>query len=326
MQQPLVSVIIPTYNYSYYISQAINSVLDQDYPKENIEIIVIDDGSTDDTCDILKDFIDKRSISYYFQENKGKANATANAIQKCKGKYIFNLDADDYYLPGKITEYVKIFEGNDEIVHVAAPAKILFEETQFIKSEILPEDILNKVIDGNWLLKRFYNSNILFGGGTTYAARSSVLKTIEIPDEVDMYIDEFLLLTILPHGKSFFFDHPLSVWRIHKFNFSISVAVKENQIKNKSRLISSSLAVLNYLQDHKFDKSIVKIYQIQDINRRMLYKELINDKKTNDIFNYAFDLIFKIKPDWKHVKKYKLLNRLMPLEIIHLIKKRQEPV
>ncbi len=320
MSEPLVSVIIPTYNYNNYITEAIDSILSQTYPKEKIEIIVVDDGSTDDTFLVLKEFIDNNIIQYYFQENKGKANATFNAIQKCNGKYIFNLDADDYFLQDKITEYVKVFEESDAIVHVAAPAKILFEETKFIKNEVLPEDILNKVMDGNWLLQRFYNDNILFGGGTTYAARSSVLKKINIPDEVDMYIDEFLILAVLSKGKSFFVEHPLSVWRIHKFNFSISTATKVYQIKNKARLLKSSTAVLNYMENNKFDKKLIKIYRIQDISRQMLYKELLNNKKVSDIFNYASEIFFKVRPSWSLIKKYNLLNRLIPLSLIRLIK------
>lgn len=321
MSEPLVSVIIPTYNYKDYIIEAINSVSNQTYLKDKIEIIVFDDGSTDDTFSVLKELIDKNAIQYHFQENKGKANATFNAIKRCSGKYIFNLDADDYFLPSKIAEYVKVFEGNDEIVHVAAPAKILFEKTQFIKNEILPEEILGKVVDGNWLLQRFYNDNMLFGGGTTYAARSSVIKTIEIPTEVDMYIDEFLILAVLPLGKSFYIDHPLSIWRIHKSNFSITPVVKENKIKNKQRLLKSSLAVLNYLETHNYDKKLVKIYRIQDTIRYMLYKEFLNEKKASHIIKYSFDTFFKIKPSWKLIKKYKMLNRLMPLSILRFIKK-----
>lgn len=323
MPEPLVSVIIPTYNYKDYIIEAIDSILHQTYPKEKIEIIVVDDGSTDNTFEVLKDLIDKNIIKYYFQENKGKANATFNAIQKCTGKYVFNLDADDYFLENKITEYVKVFEGNEEIVHVAAPAKILFEKTQFIKNEILPEDILGKAVDGNWLLNHFYNNNMLFGGGTTYAARFSALKKIEIPTEVDMYIDEFLILAILPFGKSFYIEHPLSVWRIHRSNFSITPVVKQNQISNKQRLLKSSSAVLEYLKDHNYDKSLIKIYSIQDINRYMLYKELLNEKNTSDIIKYASNVFFKIKPSWKLMKKYNLLNRLVPLSILHLIKKKK---
>src|ERR1700754_4647904 len=100
---PLVTVIIPTYNYAVYIGDAVQSILQQNYPTELIEIIVVDDGSTDDTQQVLRPFIEGTNISYYYQQNKGKANATYNGIQKSKGKYIFNLDADDYFLSNKIS-------------------------------------------------------------------------------------------------------------------------------------------------------------------------------------------------------------------------------
>src|SRR6476646_875006 len=110
MSLPLVSIIIPTYNYGHYITEAISSIRDQNYPTSNIEIIVVDDGSTDNTREVLRKYIERGIIHYYYQPNKGKANATNYAIQKASGKYIFNLDADDYYFPDKISSTVRIYE------------------------------------------------------------------------------------------------------------------------------------------------------------------------------------------------------------------------
>lgn len=326
MLEPLISVIIPTYNYNNYITQAIDSILSQTYPKEKIEIIVVDDGSTDNTSLVLKNFIDKKIIQYYFQENKGKANATYNAIQKCNGKYIFNLDADDYFLPDKISEYVKVFEKDDTIVHVGTAAKVLYQYSNVYVTEKLPKDILGKPLYGNWLLQRFYSSNMLFGGGTTYAARTSVLKTIQIPDAVDMYIDEFLILAILPYGKSFFLEEPLSVWRVHKDNFSVSAAVKEKQIKKDKRLLQSSSAILNYLIEHNFDKKLITIYSLQDATRQIAFKESVNNKKLSDIWEYAYNVFFKIKPGLRLLNKYNVINRLIPLNILKLVKKPYQQV
>ncbi len=321
MLEPFVSVIIPTYNYKNYIIEAIESVLGQTYPKEKIEIIVVDDGSTDDTCLALKEYIDKKIIRYYFQENKGKANATYNAIQKCVGKYIFNLDADDYFLAEKITEYVKVFEKDDTIVHVGTAAKVLYQYNHVFVTEKLPKDILGKPLYGNWLLQRFYSSNMFFGGGTTYAARASILKTIKIPDAVDMYIDEFLILAILPLGKSYFLEEPLSVWRMHKDNFSVSAEIKENQIKKDKRLLQSSAAVLNYILENNFDKKLITIYSLQDATRQIAFKESVNNKKFSDIFKYAFKVFFKIKPGLRLINKYNVINRLIPTYLFQLVKK-----
>src|SRR5688500_5842068 len=99
MKSPLISVIIPTYNYGQFICQAIDSVLRSEFPQEEIEIIVIDDGSVDDTAYKAKMYGDR--VRYVTQKNLGKAWATQVGINLSRGKYIFNLDADDLFLPNK---------------------------------------------------------------------------------------------------------------------------------------------------------------------------------------------------------------------------------
>src|SRR6185437_7308560 len=98
---PLVSVIIPTYNCVNYISRAIHSVLFQTYP--NIEIIVVNDGSTDDTSKLL-DILFSNKITVINQVNKGVAAARNAGIKVAKGKYIAMLDADDIFLNDRISE------------------------------------------------------------------------------------------------------------------------------------------------------------------------------------------------------------------------------
>lgn len=95
----LVSIIIPTYNRAEFIAEAIISVLSQTY--SNIELIVIDDGSTDNTQQIVSTIIDKR-LTYIKQNNRGRSNARNYALSLATGKYITFLDSDDLYLPNKI--------------------------------------------------------------------------------------------------------------------------------------------------------------------------------------------------------------------------------
>lgn len=99
MNPTLVSVIIPVYNGEKYIRCAIDSVLKQDY--QSIEIVVIDDGSSDSTLQILNEYGDK--VSIYQQPNKGSAAARNLGIKMANGTYIAFLDADDYWFPGKIS-------------------------------------------------------------------------------------------------------------------------------------------------------------------------------------------------------------------------------
>lgn len=317
---PSVSVIIPTYNYAQFITDAVNAVLSQAYPPELIEIIVVDDGSTDNTKEVLQPFI-ANGLKYYYQQNKGKASATYFGIQKSTGKYIFNLDADDYFLPGKLIKTVAVFEDNDEIVHVGTPAKRFFNDTKILADyEKMPVHIAGKLLDGNWLLQYFYKNNILYGGGSTYAARASVLKPVNIPAAVDMFIDEFLILAILPSGKSFFIEEELSVWRDHNANYSSATKTPEKKILKEQRLVNSSVAILNYLIEHKFDESLIKIYKLKNLNRGIAFKESLNNKKLADIFNYARNVFINIRPGFSIIKKYQVLNRLIPMRIFRFLK------
>ncbi len=95
---PTISVIIPTYNGARYIRQAIDSVLAQSY--SDYEIIVVDDGSTDNTAEILWPYGDR--ITYLYQSNQKLPTARNNGITASKGKYLAFLDSDDLFLPDKL--------------------------------------------------------------------------------------------------------------------------------------------------------------------------------------------------------------------------------
>ena len=320
MKNPLVSVIIPTYNYAHYIREAIESILNQTYPSDCIEIVVVDDGSTDNTKEVLKKYIEDNNIRYFYQENGGKASATFKAIAESCGKYIFNLDADDYYYEKKIELSVSIFETYPDVVHVSSPAKTVYDDSDRVKIEDIPNSIIQKPIDGEWLLLFFYKEHILYGGGSTYAARATVLKSIEIPANVDMYIDEFLIIAVLPFGKSYFFPEPMSVWRGHNFNYSGQAKTADQKAQKGSRLLSSSTGILSYLNSNSFDPELVKIYKIIDLSRRLAFKEQLGQKSLVDILKFTSEIV-KIRPSFKIINNYYILNRLIPGQILTILKK-----
>ena len=92
---PKVSVIIPTYNSAQYITEAIESALNQTY--KDFEIIVVDDGSTDNTKDILRSYIEKKKIHYFYQKNSGVSSARNTGVRVSQGEYISFLDSDDFW-------------------------------------------------------------------------------------------------------------------------------------------------------------------------------------------------------------------------------------
>jgi glycosyltransferase involved in cell wall biosynthesis len=100
MRYPLVSVVIPAYNYAQYVAETIDSVIAQTYPA--IDIIVIDDGSTDDTAAVVAAYSDK--VRYIYQHNAGLSAARNTGTNHARGQYIVYLDADDKLQPTFIAE------------------------------------------------------------------------------------------------------------------------------------------------------------------------------------------------------------------------------
>ncbi|MCQ3931011.1 MAG: hypothetical protein DPW16_11185 [Chloroflexi bacterium] len=108
---PFVSVIITTYNRKDYLEEAIDSVLNQIY--SNFELIVVDDGSTDGTGDLIhKKYVGQ--LHYIYQENRGRSEARNHGMREAKGKYIAFLDSDDLWKPNKLSKQITFMEQNSQ--------------------------------------------------------------------------------------------------------------------------------------------------------------------------------------------------------------------
>ncbi|MDI6883463.1 MAG: glycosyltransferase [Patescibacteria group bacterium] len=171
---PLVSIVIPTYNKAKHIKKAIGGVLSQTY--QNLEVIVIDDGSTDNTQEVVKSFNDPRII-YIWQENKGPAAARNTGIKKTQGKYIAFLDSDDFWLKEKLEKQVRFLEENPEVGLLGSGCYQLDEKGEVIGEKIFPAE--NKVLQ-KILIK--YNPFI----------QSSVILRKEVFDRMGKYDENFL--------------------------------------------------------------------------------------------------------------------------------------
>jgi glycosyltransferase involved in cell wall biosynthesis len=110
--KPLVTVIIPTYNRGWVVQEAIDSVLDQDF--RDYELIVVDDGSNDNTQEILATY--GKEITVLKQSNQGVSAARNSGIAAASGQLIAFLDSDDLWLPGKLSSQVKFFKENADAV------------------------------------------------------------------------------------------------------------------------------------------------------------------------------------------------------------------
>lgn len=111
---PLVTVIVPCFNYAAYLAEALDSVLSQTY--QDWECIIVNDGSSDNTEEVALDYCEKdKRFSYYSQENKGVIAARNKGLEMAKGKYVLPLDGDDKIAPTYIKKGVSVLENNEFI-------------------------------------------------------------------------------------------------------------------------------------------------------------------------------------------------------------------
>lgn len=111
MRSPTVSVVIPTYNSAKYLGQAIRSVLGQGH--KDVQVIVIDDGSSDQTEEVVR--VSGSSVDYVRQANRGPAAARNRGIEISRGEFVAFLDADDYWLPGKLDRQVGLLSQQSDV-------------------------------------------------------------------------------------------------------------------------------------------------------------------------------------------------------------------
>jgi hypothetical protein len=108
-----VTVLVDTYNYGHFVEEAIDSVLSQDFPSEQMEVLVVDDGSADDTAERVRKYGNR--IQYLSKVNGGQASSLNFGIARARGEIVALLDGDDYWLPGKVRRVVDEFEKHLQI-------------------------------------------------------------------------------------------------------------------------------------------------------------------------------------------------------------------
>lgn len=110
---PLVSIILPTYNRANYLPYSINSVLAQSY--DIFELYIIDDGSSDNTVDVVNNYLNDDRVHYIYQDNQGQSVARNEGLKRAKGDFICFLDSDDLYKPDKLVKQIDILKSNRKI-------------------------------------------------------------------------------------------------------------------------------------------------------------------------------------------------------------------
>ena len=213
---PKVSVIIAAYNGEKYISDAIESVFNQTY--KNIEVIVVDDGSTDSTAERIKQYLSR--VKYLYQDNAGVANARNSGIQNSQGEFIAFLDHDDIWLPEKIERQVDYFLKNSQSKFVHTPVRYINHLGEIIEPS------------GYWGELKFNGEvkNVKEIFMHFAMLQSTMMIKKEIFDEIGLWNQAFtsgdgydLCLRIALKYTLGFINKPLALYRLHDSNISKNV-------------------------------------------------------------------------------------------------------
>lgn len=240
MKEKRVSVIIPTYNRSGYLLEAIDSVLSQTY--DDIEIIVIDDGSNDDTQEKLKPYKDK--IKYVYTENGGPARARNIGMQMARGEFIAFLDSDDLYYPYKIEIQADFLDKHQNVAMICSELSAFnhtgilnelhlkkYHRSAYLDSEATYENIYSKsfcITDAGiklekWKDRRIYVGNVfdryyneLILSTNTVMFRKSLLDNLGGQHEPYWLFEDYeFILKITKSYSVAFIDVPTYKLRYH---------------------------------------------------------------------------------------------------------------
>ncbi|CAA7600336.1 Glycosyl transferase family 2 [Acididesulfobacillus acetoxydans] len=210
MLMPKVSVLIPTYNYARYLGAALGSVLDQSYP--NLEIIVVDDGSTDNTREILRPW--GARIRYIYEENGGTARALNTGLAAAGGKYVCWLSSDDVFYSDKVAKQVQLMESRPEFGFSYTSFCVIDAkgERQYdVRSPYYPErpDMVRNLIQGCFI-----------NGSTVIIRRTALERTGFFDEAMGTAHDYDLWFRLLRHFDCGALDEILSGYRWHGENGS----------------------------------------------------------------------------------------------------------
>lgn len=305
---PLISVAMTTYNGEKYISEQIDSILNQTY--KNIEIIICDDCSTDNTINILKEYEKKyNNIKIYLNEsNIGLNNNFEKAIKNCNGEYIAISDQDDIWNRNKLELLINNIENYD----VICSKKIDIGNNNEILQDIHIKsfEYAKKFKYNKYDFLNMFFTNILWGC-TSLSKKTFLINCMPFPTEKNFCYDHWLCINAYVNESLKYIDDVTLMHRIHYSNVTRSLNLGNPYIRwikklNKRNIENQYIALINQI-----DFILLRIHLNED------YKQIITDMKEiyESILNFKFS-----KKDFQLLQKEFILYKKINRRFIFIIK------
>lgn len=247
---PLVSVIIPAYNKSNYTVKSVRSVLNQTY--NNIEVIVVNDGSIDDTEILISNIKDKR-IRLFNIKNRGACGARNYGIDKSSGKYLSFLDCDDTYCENKIEESIKFLERNNDYYFIYTNVNFIDENDTIVGKTPKFYNHPGSGFIANKLILCDYNIT-----NSTLVMKKNCIKKIGYFDEkIFIPADREFLIRLSSDYKGYYIDSFTTNYRV----FEETVYIKTDEALNEFIYMIKKFNNTKVIPNNKYyNKCISNVY------------------------------------------------------------------
>jgi glycosyltransferase involved in cell wall biosynthesis len=310
---------MPAYNAEKYIAEAIDSVIQQSCP--DWELIIVDDGSTDRTAAIIKEYENDQRIHYIYQEHVGQGKARNKAISQTGGEYIAFLDADDCWLPGKLQQQLSIIE--EKKVDLVFSDAYLFEDKPDFEKRM---NITPGYYQGEEAVRKFLVINyipIL----TVLAKKSAIEKVNGFTEKEEIHEDYHLWLRMLISGSSFLgIDSALACYRQHPasstldagkvllYDIHVLQSIEDQWPRYKNDIdISVFCRIKHHLASNNVNEKKALLYLLNQMNDLGPGKVSVPFWKNiysffgKNIFRMLFNRLIRKRRPVHHPHQYKIL-------------------
>jgi glycosyltransferase involved in cell wall biosynthesis len=237
MRRPALSVLIDTYNHERYIEQAIVSAIEQDFPASEYEILVVDDGSTDRTPEIVRKFAPR--VRLLRKKNGGQASAFNAGIPETRGEIVAFLDGDDWFAPGKISAVMQALEEYPDVAGVGHGYYDVNEQTHELKARIPRHHHLLHLATSEAAREARDSSSFGLMGALT-ARRSMLDRLTPIPEELIFCADAPVKWGLVASGGVLLLEQPLFYYRHHSDNLCEPGRLHLHHVHRRNQMLEAA--------------------------------------------------------------------------------------
>ena len=271
MENIKISIVTASYNYAHFINETIQSVIAQTY--SNWELIVVDDGSKDNSVDVIQEFCRKDGRIKLFQHengvNKGLKETVLFGIEQATGDYVAFLESDDIWVENYLEEKVKIAKEFPQ-------AKVIFNDVELFGDEVVIEEY-DKYFELNckFLAKKKYPTNLFNGFSfqnlvptfSCVMVEINALKTADFNSSVQAFMDHWAWAHLAYDNDFYYIDKKLTKWRMHSSSY-----IEQSEQGNRK----------------EFLPSLLKSFQEKGFKKRMFFWNRHKHPKIEKIFRGLF--------------------------------------